>query len=309
MDEMSGDQHDAHRGSLSFWTPKPKWPRGVGCQSLFLDEVPELPEVETVRRGLAPQMVGQVFAKAIVRCGDFRYPIPLHFPQQIHGQKITALTRRAKYLCFQTPRGHLLVHLGMSGTLRLVPATLKPEKHDHVDLVLKNGRALRFRDPRRFGALVWTEEELQHHPLLCHLGPEPLESGFDGPSFWKKSRRRKVAIKVFLMDAKMVVGVGNIYASEALWRARIHPKRAAGRISKQRMEILVEKVKEVLAEAITQGGTTLRDFRGADGELGYFAQKLAVYGRKGEACLKCKNKIRKTVLGQRSTFWCGQCQT
>lgn len=271
--------------------------------------MPELPEVETVRRGLAPEMVGQVFAKAVVRCGDFRYPIPHHFPQQIEGQEITGLTRRAKYLCFHTTRGHLLLHLGMSGTVRLVPATLKPEKHDHVDLVLVSGIALRFRDPRRFGALVWTDQDLRDHPLLAHLGPEPLGKSFDGLSFWQKSRGRRVAIKIFLMDAKVVVGVGNIYAAEALWRAGIHPKRAAGRISLKRMEILVEKVKEVLREAIAQGGTTLKDFRSVSGELGYFAQELAVYGRHGEDCLHCKSRIRRTVLGQRSTFWCGQCQT
>lgn len=270
--------------------------------------MPELPEVETVRAGLAPILSGRRIGKVTVRCEQLRYPVPTELATTLSGARIREVRRRAKYLLIHTNRGCLIVHLGMTGTLQVVPQRRVAMKHDHVDIGIGQGQMLRFRDPRRFGAVLWTEDEIHEHPLIVHLGPEPLQELFTGEWLYAKSRKRKAAVKTFIMDSKIVVGVGNIYASESLWRAGIHPKRAAGRISRARIDGLVAQIRNVLADAIRQGGTTLNDFQGADGELGYFAQELAVYGREGEPCLKCGNEIQRAVLGQRSTFWCSGCQ-
>ncbi len=270
--------------------------------------MPELPEVETVRAGLAPILTDRRLGKVEVRCKKLRYPLPRNLAAKLNGSRVRKVRRRAKYLLIHTNRGCLIVHLGMTGTLQVVPARQVAQKHDHVDIGIGQGQKLRFRDPRRFGAVLWTEGDVDLHPSIVHLGPEPLQDSFTGEWLYTKSRKRKAAIKTFIMDNKVVVGVGNIYASESLWRAGILPKRAAGRISRARMDVLVEQIRNVLSDAIEQGGTTLKDFKAADGELGYFAQELAVYGREGEPCAKCKTPIQRAVLGQRSTFWCSGCQ-
>jgi formamidopyrimidine-DNA glycosylase len=215
--------------------------------------------------------------------------------------------RRAKYLLFETEAGTLMLHLGMTGSVRIIDADEPAAKHDHVDICLASGKAMRFRDPRRFGSLLWTRNP-EKHELLRDLGPEPLSAGFDGEYLWRKSRGRRVSVKQFIMTATIVVGVGNIYASEALFKAGIHPKRAAGRVSLDRMSILADVIKSVLELAIKAGGTTLRDFYGGDGEPGYFQQQLDVYGRDDLPCTVCKTPIRSVVLGQRSTFYCSRCQ-
>jgi len=223
------------------------------------------------------------------------------------GQEILSVKRRAKYLLFETQAGTAMLHLGMSGSVRIINADEPAGKHDHVDIYFDNGKALRFRDPRRFGSLLWTRAP-RRHKLLRNLGPEPLGDGFDGVYLHRHARGRKVSIKQFIMNATVVVGVGNIYASEALYHAQIHPKRAAGRISAERMSQLAQAIKKVLEEAIEAGGTTLNDFLGSDGEPGYFQQKLAAYGRAGEPCRRCDGDISAIVLGQRSTFYCKRCQ-
>ncbi len=270
--------------------------------------MPELPEVETVRAGLQPVLSGRRIGKVDVRCWQLRYPVDRDLPQRLSGARVRDVRRRAKYLLIETNRGCLIIHLGMSGTLQVVPQRQVAMKHGHVDIGIGSGQKLRFRDPRRFGAVLWTEQPVEEHKLMLHLGPEPLQDLFTGEWLYQRSRKRKAAIKTFIMDAKTVVGVGNIYASESLWRAGIHPKRAAGRISRARMDGLVEQIRAVLADAIRQGGTTLKDFQSSDGELGYFVQDLAVYGREGEPCRRCDAPIQRAVLGQRSTFWCSGCQ-
>lgn len=269
--------------------------------------MPELPEVETSRRGIAPWMENERIEEVTVRDRRLRWPVPEHIETSLEGEVIRSLKRRAKYLLFETDKGTALLHLGMSGSLRIISPDEPAGKHDHVDIRLGNGKALRFRDPRRFGSLLWAEDPADH-PLLRELGPEPLDAEFDGAYLWEKARGRKVAIKPFIMNAGIVVGVGNIYASEALFIAGIHPKRAAGRVSRARMEALSDAIKKVLSRAIKAGGTTLRDFHGGDGEPGYFKQKLEVYGRDGEPCRRCNTEVSVVVLGQRSTFYCKRCQ-
>ena len=269
--------------------------------------MPELPEVETSRRGIAPWMVDQRIEDITVRERRLRWPVPDQLEARLTGQTIRSLTRRAKYLLFETDRGTALLHLGMSGSLRIIDPAEPAGKHDHVDIRLGNGKALRFRDPRRFGSLLWADDPARH-PLLRDLGPEPLGDDFCGGYLWRSARGRKVAIKQFVMNAGVVVGVGNIYANEALFVAGIHPKRAAGRVSRERLDRLADAIKTVLKRAIRAGGTTLRDFHGGDGEPGYFRQKLAVYGRDGEPCRECDTPISVIVLGQRSTFYCKRCQ-
>jgi formamidopyrimidine-DNA glycosylase len=271
--------------------------------------VPELPEVETTRRGLAPHVGGCRITAAIVREHRLRWPLPRSFRDQIAGARIERTGRRAKYLLLHTDRGTLIVHLGMSGSLRVVDPSTPLLPHDHVDLLLDSGRVLRFNDPRRFGSLHFTTGDPLAHPLLRNLGPEPLAAGFDGEHLWRRARGRRVAIKQFIMNAAVVVGVGNIYASEALFRAGIRPTIAAGRISRVRMRRLVQGIRDVLEEAIRVGGTTLRDYVGADGTPGYFRQKLYVYERAGEPCRRCGAKIRQITQGQRSTYFCPSCQT
>jgi formamidopyrimidine-DNA glycosylase len=228
--------------------------------------------------------------------------------EHLVGRRFIAVHRRAKYLLLQNEAGWLLIHLGMSGSLRIVPSDLQPDRHDHVDIVFENGRCLRLNDPRRFGAVLWIGERPAEHVLLAHLGPEPLSAEFTGAMLYAGSRGRKLAVKNFIMDQRIVVGIGNIYASEALYRAGIHPALAAGRISRRRYDLLAEAVRQVLTEAIAAGGTTLRDFTNEQGRPGYFAQQLLVYGREGHPCVHCGRPITCETIGQRSSYFCGRCQ-
>jgi formamidopyrimidine-DNA glycosylase len=269
--------------------------------------MPELPEVETTRRGIAPYLIGHRVTKLTIRQPRLRWPIPPILRRNLPGQEIENVERRAKYLLVHTGAGSALLHLGMSGSLRILPSDVAPGVHDHFDWLLDSGRVLRFTDPRRFGCLLWQAPGATH-PLLAALGPEPLSNEFDGAHLWKMSRNRSASVKIFLMDQKTVVGVGNIYAAEALFAAGIHPRRAAGSISGARYERLADEIKRILAYAITRGGTTLRDFLSPDGAPGYFEQELFVYGRTGEPCKICDTPIRAIVQGQRSTFYCPHCQ-
>jgi formamidopyrimidine-DNA glycosylase len=269
--------------------------------------MPELPEVETTRRGIAPWLEGHRIQRVTLRRRDLRWPIAAAISAKLPGQHVDAVERRAKYLLLHTGAGSAVIHLGMSGSLRVLDADTMPRKHDHYDLLLDSGRILRFTDPRRFGCLLW-QSAGEIHPLLAALGPEPLSIDFDGDHLWRRSRGRRAAVKSFLMDQTVVVGVGNIYASEALFAAGIHPARAAGRISRARYARLAAAVREILAHAIERGGTTLRDFMAPDGAPGWFEPELTVYGRAGQACSRCGIAVRARVLGQRNTFFCPRCQ-
>jgi len=274
--------------------------------------MPELPEVETTRRGIAPHVIGRRVTGVILRRPDLRWPIPREISELLPGQRIDAVERRAKYLLLHTEVGSALLHLGMSGSLRVLPASASVHQHDHVDIAFDQAadhadRILRFTDPRRFGCLLW-QAPGEIHPLLALLGPEPLSDAFDGDTLWRASRGHVAAVKTFLMDNHVVVGVGNIYASEALFAARIDPRRAAGSISRARYARLATEVKQLLSRAIERGGTTLRDFISPTGIPGYFFRELNVYARAGEACHICGKAIRQVTLGQRSTFWCAHCQ-
>lgn len=269
--------------------------------------MPELPEVETTRRGLAPQLEGRVITAVTLRRPDLRWPIPSEITKVLPGQRILGLRRRAKYLLLDVAPGSAVLHLGMSGCLRVVPAGFPAERHDHVDLALDSGRVVRFHDPRRFGCLLW-QPLGETHALLRDLGPEPLSEGFTGDYLFARSRNRSASIKTFLMDQGIVVGVGNIYVVEALFHAGIAPGRAAGRVSRERYARLAERIKEVLAQAIQAGGTTLRDFLHPDGMPGYFKQELFVYGREGFPCLTCGRMLSGNRLGNRATAWCANCQ-
>lgn len=269
--------------------------------------MPELPEVETSRRGIAPWLEQQRVRRVTIRERRLRWPVPRVIDRRLPGSFIRRLSRRAKYLLFETESGTLMLHLGMSGSLRIVDPSEPPGKHDHVDIEVESGKALRFRDPRRFGSLLWTTDP-PRHPLLAGLGPEPLDEAFDGTCLWNRARGRRIAVKSFIMNASIVVGVGNIYASESLYRAGIHPKRRADRISAARMRGLAAAIKSVLERAIAAGGTTLRDFHGGDGEPGYFARELDVYDRAGLPCRTCGTPIRHAVIGQRSSYYCPACQ-
>lgn len=269
--------------------------------------MPELPEVETTLRGIAPVLLGRRVREVRVRNASLRWPVTDDV-QQACGQRVASLRRRAKYLLITLDRGGLIIHLGMSGSIRICDENETPGKHDHVDLVLDSGRCMRFNDPRRFGLFCWWQPPLDQHPLIRQLGPEPLLDDFSGSYLYQKSRGRRGAVKNFIMDGKVVVGVGNIYASESLFMAGIHPARSAGRISAVRYEALTTAIRDVLDRAIRQGGTTLRDFAGSDGTPGYFAQELLVYYREGLPCFQCGSAIRKKVIGQRSSFYCVRCQ-
>jgi len=271
--------------------------------------LPELPEVETTRRGIRPALSGRRVTGLILRERRLRWPVPRGLEDELRGQRVRGVSRRAKYLLIELENGTLIAHLGMSGSLRVVDPALPPLRHDHYDLLLDSGRCLRFNDPRRFGSLHWTREDPGEHPLLAGLGPEPLGPGFDAAYLKRRAARRRTAVKQFLMDQGIVVGVGNIYASEALFRAGIHPRRAAGRISILRYERLVEAVRAVLEDAIREGGTTLRDYVSAEGTPGYFRQQLHVYERAGEPCRRCGTSIRQLVQGQRSSYYCPHCQS
>lgn len=271
--------------------------------------MPELPEVETTRRGIAPYITGHRISGVIVREPRLRWPIPPDLGQKLGGRRIQSVGRRGKYLLLEADQGAVVIHLGMSGSLRLVDPAEPPQRHDHLDILFWNGRCLRLRDPRRFGAVLWVESDPRDHGLLARLGPEPLENDFDGDYLYGRSRGRRTAIKPFLMDNRIVVGVGNIYACESLYLAGIHPLRPAGRISRNRYRRLASSVRQTLCQAIAAGGTTLRDFLSSEGRPGYFRQQLQVYGRAGEPCPRCSTPIRQVRQGQRSTFFCGRCQT
>lgn len=270
--------------------------------------MPELPEVETTRRGIEPHVRKKRVSEVIVRRHDLRQPVSRDLAS-IEGRTITTVGRRSKYLLLGIDDGStLLIHLGMSGSLRVLAPSAPWKTHDHVGITLSNGRQLRFHDPRRFGLILRITGPPENHPLLAGLGPEPLEDAFTAEHLAAACARRAAAIKLVIMDAKVVVGVGNIYASEALFRAGIAPKTPAKRVSKPRIARLASAIREVLADAIREGGTTLRDFLNSDGEPGYFRQRLFVYERKGEPCRACGAPIRHAVLGQRSTYWCPKCQ-
>ena len=269
--------------------------------------MPELPEVETTRQGIEPHLQGQRVERVIVRHHGLRWPVPDDLDVRLSGQHILRVERRAKYLLIRAESGTLLCHLGMSGSLRMVEAATPAEKHEHVDVVLASGQALRYTDPRRFGCMLWVPEGEQH-PLLEKLGPEPLSDDFNAAALQARAKGRQVAIKPFIMDNAVVVGVGNIYASEVLFAAGIDPRKPAGKVSQAKLALLVDEIKQVLARAIEQGGTTLKDFVGGDGKPGYFQQELMVYGRAGQPCPKCGTGLREIKLGQRSSVYCGICQ-
>lgn len=270
--------------------------------------MPELPEVETTRRGIAPHLVHHRVTQVVVRHRGLRWPVPRRLVNHLEGQRLNAIERRAKYLLFRFDAGTLLLHLGMSGHLRVVPADTPVQKHDHLDFVFEGDRCLRFNDPRRFGSVHWTKDDPENHALLKSLGPEPLSDEFDGDVLFEKSRKRRIAVKLFIMNAHIVVGVGNIYANEALFLAGIRPGRAAGRVTRVEYARLAEAIKTVLQSAIAKGGTTLRDFTQPDGNTGYFQIHLNVYDRAGEPCRVCGAEIKHKVMGQRATYLCPTCQ-
>jgi formamidopyrimidine-DNA glycosylase len=269
--------------------------------------MPELPEVETTRRGVEPFLYNQKILRLIVREHRLRWPVPADLATHICGQTIRQVGRRAKYLLIGFDHGCMLIHLGMSGSLRLVAHGDAPEKHDHIDFVLAD-KSLRYRDPRRFGAVLWHDGPPDTHPLLCHLGPEPLESLFDPPALWRALQGKNTAIKLLIMNNRVVVGVGNIYANEALFEAGIHPARAGRSLSLPDCVRLVAAIKKILARSIELGGSTLRDFVGADSRAGYFQQTYQVYGRNALPCSRCGSSILQLRQGQRSSYYCPRCQ-
>ncbi|MGB1239789.1 MAG: bifunctional DNA-formamidopyrimidine glycosylase/DNA-(apurinic or apyrimidinic site) lyase [Pseudomonadales bacterium] len=269
--------------------------------------MPELPEVETTCRGIAPHIVSKTVEAVIVRQPKLRWPIPENIASLIEGQVLIEVRRRAKYVLLCFARGQVIIHLGMSGSLRILTWDVPALKHDHFDIQFSDNTTLRLTDPRRFGAVLWQEEGALLS-IFAQLGPEPLEDGFTLAGFLAQAKKRKTTIKQFIMDNKVVVGVGNIYAAEALFAAGINPNRAANSIGRARMEKLYTAIKYILGAAITQGGTTLKDFVGGDGQPGYFAQELQVYGRKGLQCNSCRSELREVTLGQRSSVYCPKCQ-
>lgn len=270
--------------------------------------MPELPEVETTRRGLEPHLKNRRIAQIVIRDHRLRWPVASELEKQATGSTVHSIGRRGKYLLIECDNGWIVMHLGMSGRLRVLPRAIPASKHDHFDLVLSSGAVVRFTDPRRFGALLWTREDPAQHPLLRKLAPEPLDSTFDARWLHARTRGRETPIKLAIMNNEIVTGVGNIYANEALFRAGISPKAAAGRLSLQRCEKLVGAIKETLMDAIAAGGSSLRDFFSTDGAPGYFQQNYMVYARQGEPCRVCSAPIRGIRLGQRSTFYCTHCQ-
>ena len=271
--------------------------------------MPELPEVETTRLGISPHVIGKKIREVVIRRYDLRWPISPELAE-FAGRMFRSVKRRSKYLLLESDSEEVvIVHLGMSGSLRMVPEGDEWRKHDHIGITLEGGLQMRYHDPRRFGlVLVVPATEVESHPLLKNLGPEPLAENFTPAHLYQALRKKNIAIKLAVMDAKLVVGVGNIYASESLFRAGIHPALPANQLTKPKAQKLVRAIQEVLAESIAQGGTTLRDFVNSDGQPGYFAQRLFVYGRKGEDCRVCGGIISHAAMGQRATFWCGGCQ-
>ena len=269
--------------------------------------MPELPEVETTRRGLVPQVVGRRIRDVVVRNPNLRWPVPKDLRRRLRGEEVLAIRRRGKYLLFDCRKGHLLVHLGMSGRISVVPEESPAQAHDHVDLRLEDRRAVRLTDPRRFGAMLWLDSPAENHALLRDLGLEPLEAEFTGAALLQRAGGRRVAVKQFLMNSNVVTGIGNIYASEALYEARVHPERSVARISGRRWEVIAASVRGTLERALAAGGSTLRDFS-VDGRPGYFQHEFSVYGREGKPCKRCGTRIRARRQGQRSTFFCPRCQ-
>jgi formamidopyrimidine-DNA glycosylase len=269
--------------------------------------MPELPEVETTRRGIEPHISGHRVLSVVSRTKKLRWPIPNQLNKKLSNQIFTSVSRRAKYLLLHCQSGTLIIHLGMSGSLRITNAKVTAQKHDHLDIVFSK-HILRLRDPRRFGAVLWTSKDPLAHKLLASLGPEPLHEEFTAQHLYQASRQRRISVKEFIMNSHVVVGVGNIYATEALFTSKIHPLRAAGKISLARYELLVTSIKVILAEAIQRGGTTLRDFTREDGKPGYFQQELQVYGRAKQPCVVCSHPLHSTKQGQRTTTYCTQCQ-
>lgn len=271
--------------------------------------MPELPEVETCRRGITPYLQKQVIKKIIIRNHKLRWPIPKKLPEYTEGKTIRSISRRGKYLLLELDSGTIIIHLGMSGSLRICPENTPADKHDHIDILCRNKKTLRLKDPRKFGSVLWTKDNPLEHKLLIKLGPEPLTEAFNANYLYTNSRKRTCSIKSFIMNSHMVVGVGNIYACEALFLSAINPKRKAGSLSKARYERLVDNIKHTLNAAIKQGGTTLKDFTREDGQPGYFAQKLNVYGKENIGCTLCQRPIKRFTQQQRSTFYCSHCQT
>lgn len=271
--------------------------------------MPELPEVETTLRGISAHILNTPFIRITIRNPQLRWPVPDGLAAHLLQQKVTKITRRAKYLLLSTDNGTIIIHLGMSGSLRIVKLDSPYDKHEHVEFCFANGNALRLKDPRRFGAVLWTSDPVNEHHLLNHLGPEPLSDDFNSDMLFRLSRNKTVAVKQFIMNSKIVVGIGNIYANEALFASGIHPGRAAGKISRKRYEQLCIASKQILARAISQGGTTLKDFVGGTGKPGYFKQELLVYGRKGLPCKHCRKPLKEIRQGNRSTVYCTHCQT
>ncbi|MGQ0286831.1 bifunctional DNA-formamidopyrimidine glycosylase/DNA-(apurinic or apyrimidinic site) lyase [Pasteurellaceae bacterium 22721_9_1] len=268
--------------------------------------MPELPEVETTKNGIYPHLQGFYIEQIIVRQPQLRWPVSPELSKISH-EKITALSRRAKYLILHTEKGAIIGHLGMSGSVRIVTAQDPIEKHDHLDIVMSNGKIMRYNDPRRFGAWLWTDD-IAHFPLFAKLGPEPLSEDFNTDYLFKKSRKKSTALKTFLMDNAVVVGVGNIYANEVLFQCKLHPLKKAGSINTIEAELLVTTIKKELQRAIHQGGTTLKDFVQPDGKPGYFAQELQIYGKVDQPCINCGEKIKSLIIGQRNSFYCPNCQ-
>ncbi len=271
--------------------------------------MPELPEVETTRRGIIPHLLGRCVQSVVIRNPNLRWKVPAALARELPGQTLHAVERRAKYLLLRADSGTVIVHLGMSGSLRIVACASPAEQYDHVEFVLAGGKCLRLRDPRRFGAVLWTRADPAHHALLRNIGPEPLASEFSGTYLHARTRRRTAAIRDLLLNTHIVAGIGNIYANEALFQAQIRPGRRAGRLSRAECDRLVQAIRSTLTKAIQAGGTTLRDFQNADGQPGYFQQALAVYGRTGKPCQCCATPIRALRLGQRRTFFCPHCQS
>lgn len=270
--------------------------------------MPELPEVEITRAGIVDHIINHEITKVIVRNPKLRLPVPISLANDLSGQRFNKVARRAKYLLLYTNNGTLILHLGMSGSLRILNESINSGPHDHCDLIFKNGTILRFNDPRRFGLITWTHDDPLDHPLLCNLGLEPLALNCNGDYFYQRSRNRNLAVKSFIMDQRIVVGVGNIYAAESLFLAGIHPLRAAGSIDQNSYSQLANAVRTILTNAIMQGGTTLRNFHDAAGQPGDFKSFLKVYGRTGQPCVQCHHPILVTRSGQRSTFYCNHCQ-
>lgn len=270
--------------------------------------MPELPEVETTLRAIGPVLEGRRIECVIVRRADLRWPIPEDLPSRLKGQRVERVRRRAKYLLADVAGGTLIVHLGMSGSIRILEKSLPAGPHDHIDLQIAGGPQLRYTDPRRFGAWLWTDMLPEHHPLLKKLGPEPWDLVLTPEALHRRSRHRAVPIKAFIMDNAVLVGVGNIYATEALFRAGVRPGRAAGRVTLKEWAFLLKEIRSVLEAAIRSGGSTLRDFTSGDGKPGYFAQTLQAYGRAGEPCVLCESEIRETKIGGRASAYCPACQ-